>query len=167
MVVTNLKQPSTASASPIGAAGGDLTGSEYPNPTIGAEKVTEAKLTAAIRAKLALAASSLQNVARSITDALLEKPVIVGAVKANGEIEVGAANFAVEKIGTSKYKITLTAELPTVGVIIPIVHDPTLVASDTIHVLTAPSKTVFEILIGLGSTGAEVEKPFYFMIKAS
>jgi len=78
--------------------------------------------------------------AGAITNEKLAKPPIAGAVSAEGAVTAGSG-FTSERTATGVYKITLTTELATVGVLIPASQ---LVGAE-IYAASGPAKKVFEV----------------------
>lgn len=81
------------------------------------------------------------NIAKgAVTNEKLAKPPIAGAVSSAGAVTAGSG-FSSEQTATGVYKITLTTELATVGVLIPASQ---LVGAE-IYAASAPAKKVFEV----------------------
>lgn len=101
-----------------------------------------------------------------VADSNIAKPVIAGSISAAGAIEAGSG-FTVEHPSTGNYKISLSASLATVGVIVV-----TGCGSFTqLWKTSGPSKTSFTVLCN-GINFAEAKEvaanePFNFMIKAT
>lgn len=123
---------------------------------IKAEAVTTEKLGA-------FAVTNAKINPATITDDRLVKPVIVGAVSKEGAIEAGAG-FTVEHTGTGNYKITLTTELPSIGVLIPVL----IVGGGAgfVSLTGAASKKVFVVDV-FTSASQPADGAFVFMIKAT
>lgn len=92
------------------------------------------------------------------------KPVIVGAVKATGEKEAGQG-FTCSKTGTGAYKIELTKELPTVGILVATQIGG---ASPAVMITGSPAKKVFNLEAYKAAVALEtINTAFTFHIKAS
>lgn len=98
----------------------------------------------------------------SVTDEKLAKPTIVGSVKSSGAVEAGEG-FTSEKTATGTYKVTLSTELATVGIILPVLLSGT--EAQLALVGSAPAKKVFTVLTG--TTAALKDGAFNFSIKAT
>ena len=103
---------------------------------------------------------------KAVADRNLEKPAIVGAVTAAGGIEVGEG-FAASRTATGTYKITLTTELPTLGVILVTGRG----TFTQLWKVSGPSKTSFTVscngIIFSESKEIAADEPFHFLIKAT
>jgi hypothetical protein len=99
--------------------------------------------------------------AAKVTDAKLAKPPIAGEITAGGEVGVGSG-FAAEKTATGTYKITLTTELSTEGVIV-------VTALESVGVrfgaITESGKKVFRVSFYKSFT-EKADTPFLFYIRA-
>lgn len=99
----------------------------------------------------------------SVTDEKLAKPVIAGAVKANGELESGTG-FTVSKVSTGIYKIILTTEPATTPVPVATIRSER--AAVYISAI-ALSKTEIRVGCSNVTTFAAEDAAFTFMVKAS
>lgn len=108
------------------------------------------------------AVGSLQLGKASVTDEKLASPVIRGQVKANGEKALGTG-FSCEKTSAGNYKITLTNELATEGIM-------TLTGiTSGFHaalIVTATGKKIFTVG-NWNNALAQEDTPFNFMVMAS
>lgn len=101
----------------------------------------------------------LHGAEQSITE-LEEKAVVVGRVSAAGGALLGSG-FAVEKTATGIYKITLTNELPTEGVL-----TATCVSNNNLPRVAESGKKVFRVsFVTLGEIAQDCS--FNFAIKAN
>lgn len=103
-------------AAPVGAAAGDLTGT-FPAPTVGAAKITAAKLSSGASLVGTLATA---NGAGAVT---YVAPALTGGQTAIANLNLGTLTLltdAITAIGTIQTKInTLLAELRTAGILAP------------------------------------------------
>lgn len=131
-----------------------------PLPALIKDKPTQENFDA-IASQFPVQAPNMAN--KSVPDKALAKPVIAGAVSAAGAIEAGSG-FTPTHPGVGEYKITLTTELPTVGIIIPAL----IGGGGEANVIYAsgPSKTFFT-LSALTFALALKNGSFSFMIKAT
>jgi len=99
--------------------------------------------------------------AGKVTDDKLAKPTIVGRIAAAGTVLTGTG-FTAEKTATGTYKITLTTELATTGVLVATPFEALRTAS-----CNSESTKVFEVLIFNTATNLAENIGFSFHIKAA
>lgn len=119
-------------------------------------KLAELAVTTAKIAENAITTSKLANGA--VTDAKIEKPVLCGAVSEAGTITAGTG-FTSERTSKGLYKITLTSELPSAGIMIANCGFNGGISA------TPSSKKVFELSIYRPGSEILENKSFQFVIK--